>query len=258
MERPSKYKTFIAFCFFALLLLQPLAQDRVARRPIYPSASFSPSDIAGLILWLKADAITGLSPDDPVATWSDSGGLGNDATQATSSKRPTYKTSIQNGLPVVRFDSVDDGMTTGASASLPFTVFVVYNYRSATSGVHRAVQGASANWLIGPYTNHHQLYNGAFIPTNGSISAVVENVFALVCGLQSSGDAKLFINGVQSGTNTQNGAPGTIYLGHGIGPPPYSETLDGDIAEVIVYDSALGTTNRQSIETYLNGKWAIF
>src|SRR5690606_14284499 len=45
---------------------------------------FSPADIAGLKLWLDATAITGLSDSDPVTTWVDQSGEGNDATQSSS------------------------------------------------------------------------------------------------------------------------------------------------------------------------------
>ena len=55
--------------------------------------------LAGLVLWLSASAIGGLADGDPVVTWPDSSGQGNDVTQATASKRPLYKTAIQNGRP---------------------------------------------------------------------------------------------------------------------------------------------------------------
>jgi hypothetical protein len=58
-------------------------------------------------LWLKADSL-GLSDGDAVGTWTDSSGNGYDATQATGSAKPTYKTNITlAGKPVVRFDGGD-------------------------------------------------------------------------------------------------------------------------------------------------------
>src|ERR1051325_4711729 len=74
---------------------------------------FSPSDISGLKIWLKADAGAGSSDGDAVGTWTDQSGTSHDFTQATSSKKPTYKTNIQNSLPVVRFDGTDDEMSGG-------------------------------------------------------------------------------------------------------------------------------------------------
>src|SRR4051794_15003785 len=59
------------------------------------------------VCWFAADRITGLADAAAVATWPDASGNGNDATQATSAKRPVYKTGILNGLPVVRFTAAN-------------------------------------------------------------------------------------------------------------------------------------------------------
>jgi hypothetical protein len=64
--------------------------------------SFLPADnLAG---WYKADAITGLSDGDAVASWVDSSGRGNTLTQSTSGAKPSYETNEVNSLPIVRFD----------------------------------------------------------------------------------------------------------------------------------------------------------
>src|SRR5262245_95497 len=87
---------------------------------------FSPEQLSGLKLWLKADAITGPNDGDPVTTWPDSSGNGNDATQATAAKKPTYKAGIQNGRPVIRFDGVDDILATpSVTMATAFTLFAV-------------------------------------------------------------------------------------------------------------------------------------
>lgn len=81
--------------------------------------SWTPLDLPGIKMFLYAPDIEGLSNDDAVASWAD---MNNAITvsQATAGKRPLYKTSVLNGLPVVRFDGTDDelitttlGMTTG-------------------------------------------------------------------------------------------------------------------------------------------------
>ena len=59
-------------------------------------------------LWLKADAITGLSDGAAVATWPDSSGLTNNATQPSAPYQPQFVTNGVNGLPVMRFDGVTE------------------------------------------------------------------------------------------------------------------------------------------------------
>lgn len=235
----------------ALLVLLAFGQDRVARRPLYPTGGFVPSDIAGLVLWLKADAITGLADGDSVVTWPDSSGNGNDMSSLDAGRRPVYKTAVLNGLPVVRFDATNDQESGAASASLPFTAFIVYSYRSTTSAARRALTG-STNWLLGPYNNSHQMFNGAFM---GSPPSVTQNVFVLSEALQASGAADFYINAAFVNSNTNNNAPGTIHLA---ASGFTSEPLDGDVAEVIVYNTKLGSTDRQNVETYINAKWAVY
>ncbi len=97
-----------------------------AFQPVFTTPGFTPTQIAGLKLWLKADA--GLFKDaakaqpatadaDAIYTWADQSGNGNDAIQATLANRPLLKLAIQNGKAVVRFDGADDGLQTAIFGS---------------------------------------------------------------------------------------------------------------------------------------------
>src|SRR6185295_5448090 len=91
----------------ACALLSPLPPRATAATTVvvnsYRFANFLPTDISGLQVWLKADAIVGLSDNDPVSTWSDGSGQSHDATGVTTT-RPLFKTGILAGKAVVRFD----------------------------------------------------------------------------------------------------------------------------------------------------------
>jgi lysophospholipase L1-like esterase len=96
-------------------------------------ASFLPSDLSNLQLWLRADqgattdGTTPAADNDLVQQWDDGSGNSRHATQPTSGLRPTYKTGIINGKPVLRFAS--KSMTTaslfGASFNTAYTSFGV-------------------------------------------------------------------------------------------------------------------------------------
>lgn len=95
--------------------------------------------VANPLLWLDASAITGLADGAAVTTWMDLSGYGRHATQATAGSKPTYKTAIQNGRAVVRFDGTADCMqapsiTWGAA----MTVMVVVR-GFASGGSHQII-----------------------------------------------------------------------------------------------------------------------
>lgn len=235
------------------------------------AAAFSPLSIAGLQLWLKADAIVGLNDGDPVGTWSDSSEQGNDATQATASKKPTYKVNIQNGLPSVRFDGTDDYFDISGSMSWvqTFTLFIV-------------AQKTRANDEYGTVLGHNNDYHHVEFYGNGSgtirwftnkvssgghflISPTISfSQFCLLSLQQThiSGyvvDKSMWINGENvanasgvDGASAELDHMGAQYLGY------TQEYFGGDIAEILVFDSALSVGNRQAVENFLNAKWAVY
>lgn len=60
----------------------------------------------GALICLDARRLT-LADGDAVSTWTDASGRGENAT-ASSTARPTFKTGIQGGNPVVRFDGTNN------------------------------------------------------------------------------------------------------------------------------------------------------
>jgi hypothetical protein len=82
---------------------------------------------AGATLVLDSRFITGLADGDPVSTWSDRSGNGNDASQSNATKRPTLKTKETGGQSVVRFDGSNDFLigNTSITTSTFSAVFLV-------------------------------------------------------------------------------------------------------------------------------------
>ena len=206
-----------------------------------------PSTIAGIKLWLKADALA-LSDGDPVATWTDSSGLGNNATQATSGSRPTFQTNeINSTLPVVRFDGSDDWLQVPS-----FTI-------GSLAVVHKF--GSSGN-----YTNFKTPFNDR--------TASEGRVFLL-----NSGTTNIYPTSVlmlnrhfRNGTKTNSLAPidayqisfgswpgNTLTDAYDVGRDDQnnSRAWSGDIVEVIAFDRGLSPANRKRIEAYLGAKYGI-
>ena len=217
--------------------------------------------IPGLRSWLKADALS-LADDSPVDSWIDSSGSGNDVMQDTGMKMPTFKTNILNGLPVVRFDGIDDTLfkiaAGGFTCTEGHTVIAVLNPTTAV-GYGMAV-------VTNPIFNEMRQTGGGgiaewMIPSGSyqvdSVSSL-EGLWAIWSGTYSVASQliELFINGVSQGTQLDDTAPlavSDIYIGSRTDAYHWL----GDIAEVLVYDAALGASDREAIETYLIEKYAL-
>jgi len=242
---------------------------------------FNPLSIAGCKLWLRADTITGLNDGQALTTWLDESGLGNNATQATAANKPLYKTNIQNGRPVVRFDGVNDFLLPPANfiasaAGYTFLVAVKYNttgtrytafQMSFTSPevFHAAVEANRVDQSAGNAGKYN--CGGRRVSGDNYTSLHGGTLGAGVFAIQAAsfnfttGEVKLYANAsnVASGSLPSTGsASGSFGSAVGAVYNFVSNPLYGDIAEILVYDSALPTANRQAVEAYLNAKWAIY
>lgn len=222
---------------------------------------FSPLNVSGLKLWLDASAITGLNNNDSVTTWTDLSGQGNNATQATGSRKPTYKTAILNSLPVVRFDGVDDYL---ANASLvlaqPATIFVVVQQSGGSIDYRILYDGTTSTTVMAltyvVSTTKWSAYGGtAFVGQSGTTGS---NVPKCVSSIYNGASTEIRINGgtAATGNGGSQGWTGGFTLGDGWQRTGRYATT-ADIGEILAYNSALSASNRAAVENYLIAKWAV-
>lgn len=214
-----------------------------------PPPIFSPRDSAGLVLWLKADTLTALSDNDPISTWFDASGNGNNATQS-GSNRPLYKTGQINSLPVVRFDGSNDffNLTSTINPASAYSVFIVYKKR--TTGVLFPTIANDANNVPNAwfeyndgngyfFTNINHQRGTADFTSYKTISQVGEFLWVNGSSLSLSNES---FSGASSNQFNVVGRKNAFYA-------------DGDIVEIIYYDHTVTTTLRTAIETYLQNKY---
>lgn len=223
------------------------------------SAAFVPTQIAGCKLWLDASQIVGLSDGDPVSTWADASGQANDATQGTSGNRPTYQTAEINSLPVVRFTTDDflAGSISGIGNDASF--FVVEKISSGTNNALVDLSDSSStNRCFNFFQESSLMKFRAGGGGNETTFSYSNNSWHVLDAIQATAARSLFLDGSVQDTNgsTQNpaAAPSNYRVGALFGG---FYSLDGDIAEIIIYDSSLGTTDRDAVEAYLGTKYGI-
>jgi hypothetical protein len=238
---------------------------------ISDSGGNTPTTIPNLGLWLKADAGITLV-GGAVDVWADQSGNGRDFSAPALANRPAYSGTL-NGLPVLTFDGTTDYLI-GNVASLNIaqnvdgiTIIIVAKY--ATGVMQRSV-GISTNAnagraLLGVSTTQWQVA-GRRLDSDaiGTISGgTANNNYVIHSGVlrYSLATAGVFINSVsQSDTAflTSGNTSNTASLRSVIGCTTDITTfLNGDIAEVIIYQRAISVEERNSVERYLSVKWGI-
>jgi hypothetical protein len=254
-----------------------VVRPNVRPLPLY-TRPINPLDITGCALWLDAADATSLTlSGSNVTAWADKSGNARNATGYNNTA--TYNASgLNTGYPGLEFSSTKSMRSSVASGVFSTAVsgFVVYKFTgsvnlSAAYGlVTRTV--SSTNGAPTPFDMYS--YNGASYRligngTSYTLSTASPNYI-------TNTTPTLYTFGVQSSANTTwnesiNGTSAVITTSGGTGAT-YGDTgsfvviggrldtavyFQGVISEVIFYNTALTTTQRQQIEAYLAWKWGL-
>jgi hypothetical protein len=232
-------------------------------------ASFSPTGLSGLSLWLKADAGVTTSGSD-VTAWADQSGNGINAETSPGSE-PTFVSNTLNGKPVLRFNGAGQQMALfDVIGGTAYTIFIVCKNNDN-------VNGSMFFWTSDA---NYGRYIGSI--TSAGYNASARNKFILSQNDAGGGEGESIIawsstavnNNYFIGTAIQNGGGKAYSNGSGgvdslgtfdasntfdlIGGYAFGYELDGDVAEIISYNRALSNSERQQVEGYLNAKYAIY
>ena len=219
---------------------------------------FSPDQISGIALWLKADAVV-QDNNTAISTWYDHSGNSRNATQAGAA-RPLLMTNVINGKPIVRLDGIDDYFNVSLPSSTPYTFFTVCKKR--TTGVRLPILGGPLN--NDPYALFFYSDDAVYIKNRGSTStkqilSEPGTSFAVWSSLSSSGNSYSIRKNGSAPTLVDIVDPTNAADFSLIGRRTSDTTFgDGDIAEIIFYNVALTAAQIVQIETYLNRKYALF
>lgn len=220
-------------------------------------ATFLPSDLAGLVLWVRPESLSALSDGDLIATWPDESVEGNDFVQADGAKQPSYKTNILNGNASVRHTPTGPkilisplSLTTG-----DWSLFVVAKYTNLLGTPGRILGGVN-NWLLGWHNvGIGSAYWAGWVRLSGDAFDTDPRIYSGTF-VDSSNQCDFYGNGSLLASNTfgSTGPDGVTSNGFGGGTEP----SNSDVFEIVAYDSALSDLDREQVETYLNTKYGVF
>ena len=232
----------------------------------------TPNEISGLVTWLRADTAA-FSQGQAVATWQDSSGSGNHATQPTVSQRPTFTTNAINGLPAMSFNRaasqqffLPTGTFNGMSDLSNFTFLTVARWTGGVqSGLFGGYRGAN-NSNAGSTAFEINSSGGSLrlrlpLPIETTVTAAVtQNQWQLLGASmdQPAGLARMFRNGTI--LSEVAGNTGTSLLANFERLPVGSSfdnarTFGGQIAEVLLYNRSISALERAALERHFASKY---
>lgn len=228
----------------------------------------------GLKLWLKADAGLTTNQSGAVTTWADQSGLGNHATApADSATAPTVEVNVLNGKPTLRFAGGSRYLDVAHSATLSglaqdVTILTLVKYDEVNSSGGGAVAKTLGNlpapfdWYVAESTGGRPVcYLGdGSLQYSHFVGSVAPPVAAYhVMGMSwRNGLADQYLNDFHNGR-----AAYAVTPGDGGGPlrlgsrADLGTQLEGNLAELLIYQPALSDADRTAVIDYLRTKYAL-
>lgn len=205
-----------------------------------------------------------------IALWEDIGSGSYDALgHATDgTRRPLYVEGGWDGTkPCVTFDGINDYLYFGTE--IPYTagydIFSVVSFDVVT-GANRNIIGSSG--AGGPTVTCDTVSKIRFNKQSTSVLAIYANTIAVnekvIVGARTTGAgagtaAAVYKNGTleQQGAITPNFSLGIAAIGAQSAGGTYSTFMDGNVAEILVYDGTLTNQQRTDIIMTLRRDWGI-
>jgi lysophospholipase L1-like esterase len=200
--------------------------------------------------------------NDTVQQWNDASGNANNATQSTALNRPPFKTSIVNGLPVLRCDGSSSFML-GPNVfptTQSYTLIVVSVQRGTSTG--NLVSGATSHALFYNSTDTVKVSEGGTTQLTSTTPTGVGVVAVDILGVYNSSNttaahAEAFNLTVNGNYNTGIADTSVNASDTALQICAFNSTNFGqvDILAVYLASGLLNLTNTNAATSYVNSKY---
>lgn len=221
----------------------------------------NPDDIAGLVAWYDpSDSSTVFTTSSGSTNCSDGNNCGriedkkgtNHARSSTN--LPIWRSSGLNGIGCLDFDGTNDAFVLdSALTETDYTCFMVLT--RAASG-RQAIGFGAASFYIFTWFTDNKIYSStrAFGAMASASAYTGTGDHVLTIKDDNAGNGEMWLNGtsVASSSSITTGAMSMTNLGS-----RGSAYHRDEMGEVFIYDSALSTTDINSVHSYLSSKWGM-
>ncbi len=264
----TSHKFFISLILIILTSFYSFAQTGPGGVGNTDGTSGQPKNV----LWLDASTLSYADGAD-LTLWNDISGNGNDLIQSNSSFTPIFRDNAGNinGHPRAEFSKSNNRMVINPFDDMPnsgITNFVIYKTAAGdgNDGLISYNTSSQDNAFLLFDSNNQRMYINGNVNTAGEDFSSGSWLMMADRWKSSGGDFILNRDGNQVySANFQNGASiasgGSLALGGEQDNPGYScdpaQDYDGEIAEVIMYNTFLNNAQRLIVENYLSQKYNI-
>lgn len=190
-----------------------------------------------------------------IASWQDQSGHAHHVTQATENKQPQWVPDQLNGYPAIRFDGVNDFLSSSAFTALPTgTLILVYKLNATTNGQYMIGTGA----LAADNAPDIHIAGGKVRSFAGVASldgaAPDTGAYILIATFAGDGTSLLQIAGVDYGPLDIGNVP-LVRLTFGADDPTGASPASVDLFAVEPYDIVLTSPQRAARYAFLRNKY---
>ncbi len=216
--------------------------------------------IQDLALWLVADSGVTVDGSNAVSQWNDLSGNGLDATQVSEGHEPTLVTGALNGHSVVRFNGSSSYLWTESVDLGSAVTIVAVAKTTGNTGNWQRIVSDNGYFLFGYNSAEAYNYygNGAWVGAGSHKAANIGSYEILTTSITNTTDNS-YLNGVASSavgiTRAAHNAP--LIIGAAWENSAYAQFLNGDIAELIIYNKILSVNERKAVEAKLMTKYHV-
>ncbi|GIG56889.1 hypothetical protein Lfu02_12610 [Longispora fulva] len=220
------------------------------------SAQAAGSPAGGAQMWLRADVGVQVNATN-VTTWYDQSGNARNGTMTTPSRQPTLVQGALNGQPVIHFNGAQSLNLLTPVNPYTFSVFIVG--RNQKSSGFSMILGPSGNFP----NNQIRWENSSqalFVGTANNFPVVTSTigntmVFHELSARYDGSTMWVYRDGNLVSAHSFSTSGGWTLAS--IGSWYSSQFMIGDLAEVIVYPTALSDADRTATDSYLRSKYAL-
>lgn len=244
------------------------AQDNSEKT--YKVKLFAPRTVSAsnLKAWFKGNSLS-LANGGNVSFWTDSSGNANDV--STASNFPTFVASAKNGFPAVLFPgTVDRSLSKTSGTDLNTTAHTIITVFKPVVAVNVVIMsigtgGCGLTDKVFQILNDGSINTGVCNSYSINLTSILNSntyYIAAVSSINNTGTPYLFLDGTSTvGTFSGNGSltytnPNSNMA---IGKRAIDNTsfFNGEIAEILYYNTNLSVANTQTLNCYLSKKYAI-